>query len=86
MPGGSSASASRGPMIRSRMCVNRPVRVWLPAGRSGWTMQACSSMAERCYHMAEVGGSIPSAPTTDGRISRKTQLTWRRNTVTAGIE
>jgi hypothetical protein len=25
--------------------------------------QACSSMAERCYHMAEVGGSIPSAPT-----------------------
>ena len=26
-------------------------------------MQARSSVAERCYHMAEVGGSTPSAPT-----------------------
>ena len=26
-------------------------------------VQACSSVAERCLNMAEVGGSIPSAPT-----------------------
>lgn len=25
-------------------------------------IKACSSVAERCYYMAGVGGSIPSAP------------------------
>ena len=33
----------------------------------GVVFQACSSKAERCYHMAEVGGSIPSAPTSMAR-------------------
>ncbi len=39
-------------------------------------LQACSSKVERCYHMAEVGGSIPSAPTTPmpSRLGR--QRTW----------
>ena len=29
-------------------------------------MKACSSMAERCLYMTEVGGSTPSAPMSAG--------------------
>jgi hypothetical protein len=43
-------------------------------------LQACSSMAERCYHMAEVGGSIPSAPTT----RRPSRMGGRRDWISAG--
>ncbi len=31
--------------------------------------KACSSMAERCFYSAEVGGSIPSAPTRFARLA-----------------
>ena len=37
----------------------------------GLDLQACSSKAERCYHMAEVGGSIPSAPTSFARLGAR---------------
>ena len=36
--------------------------------------QACSSMAERCCNMAEVGGSIPSAPTTPDHQEEETEV------------
>ena len=34
-------------------------------------LKACSSVAERCYDMAEVGGSIPSTPTSLELIAAK---------------
>lgn len=46
--------------------VQAAVRMRVPAFE-GKGFQACSSKAERCYHMAEVGGSIPSAPTSSAR-------------------
>lgn len=39
-------------------------------------MQACSSVAERCLYVAEVGGSIPSAPRTLCRPLRVSAAAW----------
>src|SRR5271165_1943001 len=40
----------------SLVCGGRPIQPWAA------TLQARSSVAERCRHTAEAGGSIPSAP------------------------
>jgi polysaccharide export outer membrane protein len=38
---------------------------------AGTIQKACSSVAERCFYPAEVGGSTPSAPTAPHRLVRK---------------
>lgn len=54
-------------------CRSERRMAWHDAARMppayGLALQACSSKAERCYYMAEVGGSIPSAPTSSARAA-----------------
>lgn len=39
------------------------VRLRVTSSPTVAVLEACSSVAERCYYMAEAGGSTPSTPT-----------------------
>ena len=55
----------RGYVARKEGCITGMSQTGVPQDRLG-ARQACSSVAERCHNMAEVGGSTPSAPTNCG--------------------